>query len=1258
MSPKLISMRLTTWNVNGLGNPIKRKKVMTSLKREKYDVIFLQETHMSTEESKRLCGGWIGHVFYSVGSSKSKGVIILISKHLQFKCIKQITDDLGRIVIVLAEIQGQTLILANIYAPNGDDQTFFIDLERKLQAAGSHDLVLGGDFNLLMDPLLDHSGARVIRAPRASLALQRACKSLGLVDIWRILNPSGRDYTFFSSVHKLYSRIDFFLISKTLIPSAIGCVIGNIVISDHASVCLNLLPKSEMRHSCRWRLNSSLLQVPTTTEWLRAQLNYYVEDNWSSVSSVGVAWEALKAVLRGRIIQHTSFQKRASAQKLIDLEREIKRAESELKRRMSQEGLRELTRLKYQHNTILSQKAEYNLFRAKQTYFESGDKAGKLLARYIKQRELASTIPAVGSPAGDVCTATVDINRVFKEFYINLYSSMSNSIDEEMHTFLEPLGLPKLTEEQKQFLDSDISVEELEEVIRAMPSGKAPGPDGFTAEFFKSFATELAPRLLEVYKEALERGELPLTMRQALITLIPKKGKDPGECRNYRPISLMQMDVKIISKVLANRLDKVITSLIHTDQVGFIRGRSSADNIRRLIDVMWSVAEVQSPVAAISLDAEKAFDMVEWPYLFELLGRYGFGGTFIEWIRLLYKHPMAAVQTNGLVSDYFALGRGTRQGSPISPLLFCLAIEPLAATIRRAADFPGVMAGGFRHKLMLYADDILLFVSDPGRSIPCLLRTIKLFSKFSGYRVNWAKSEALPLTAYCPASAFTPGAFQWPRKGITYLGILFPPQLKDLVKVNFDPLLNKISCDVTRWATLNLSMTGKVNVIKMNCIPKLNYLIQSLPLEVPLSYFRWFDKITKTFIWNGKRPRLHQDKLHRPTDRGGLGLPKMLFYYYAFNLRQLAHWALPPERAPPWLCIERAVLAPVSPLQSLSIKLAGEAKTQPVIAHLKLIWIKVARIFKFDPYLNISASLWLNPKLCIGKVPFYWKDWHAKGIVLLGDVYHNGALKSFRDLTQQFGLHRSQFYRFLQLRHLLVGIFGSSTSTPEDAGFLDRVLTIYGRRHEASVYYSMLSRTLGNRALAALKVTWEKDLGQSLEEDWDRICANIKKLSRDARVRLMQFKILHRFYWTPSRMFKIGISDSPNCWRCKSEEGHLIHTLWFCDKVQVFWNRVHVHLCEISEVQFPFNPRLFVLGDDSVLTEGDKYIKNWIQTSIMIGRQILLRGWKKEGVPSVQEWAAELARVAAFEKISYVRFDRLEVYNRKWGRYLTFLEGS
>ena len=233
--------------------------------------------------------------------------------------------------------------------------------------------------------------------------------------------------------------------------------------------------------------------------------------------------------------------------------------------------------------------------------------------------------------------------------------------------------------------------------------------------------------------------------------------------------------------------------MIHQDQVGFLRQRNSSDNIRRLLNIMWSVRNMDSPVAAISLDAQKAYDRVEHKYLFLTLKSFGFGEPFLKWIQILYNQPEAAVQTNGLISSYFKLSRGTPQGSSLSPALFCLALEPLAAAIRMNPNFPGVVIGESVHKLMLYADDILLLVSDPEQSIHTLLETINSFSKLSGYKVNWSKSEALPLTAYCPRTLFQEGAFQWPAEGLKYLGITFPQQIDDVIRVNMEPLFRKIS---------------------------------------------------------------------------------------------------------------------------------------------------------------------------------------------------------------------------------------------------------------------------------------------------------------------------------------------------------------------------------------------------------------------------------------------------------------------------------
>ena len=650
--------------------------------------------------------------------------------------------------------------------------------------------------------------------------------------------------------------------------------------------------------SPRWRLNSSLLLDLSFKESLRAQINLFIETNLASAPSTGVAWEAFKAFIRGHIIQHASFKKKSNISKQLDLEAKFYAAETVFKQNMTPSNLTNLTRLKYELNSILTQKAEFSLFRARQKYFEEGDKAGRLLARYIKQREAQSTIPAIRTEGGAVTREPTEINKIFREFYAMHYLSETQVDQQEMHAFLASLALPTLSVDQVDLLDAPITREEIVDVIRGLPSSKAPGPDGFTADFFKVYAEELSPLLLQMYSEALDKGSLPPTLSEALISVILKKDKDPLDCRSYRPISLIGCDSKILAKILAVRLDKVITNLIHPDQVGFIRTRSSADNIRRLIDIMWTSQNAPSPSAALSLDAEDAFDRVEWQYLFSTLEAFGFGRIFIGWVKLLYTNPKASVTTNSIISQSFELQRGTRQGCPLSPLLFALALEPLAAAIRRDPDFPGIQVGNSCHKLMLYADDALVLITEPERSLPALFKTIKLFSKLSGYKVKWAKSEALSLTPYCPKTLFQPGDFTWPQSGIKCLGILFPPSLNDLVQVNFEPLLNKFKIDIERWSPLLLSLWGKVNVIKMNCTPKFNNLLQALPMKIPLKYFKQFDRLCNKFLWNNKRPRMNLKKLQRPVDQGGLGVPNLLFYHYAFSLRRLVHWALPPERAP------------------------------------------------------------------------------------------------------------------------------------------------------------------------------------------------------------------------------------------------------------------------------------------------------------------------------------------------------------------------
>lgn len=179
-------------------------------------------------------------------------------------------------------------------------------------------------------------------------------------------------------------------------------------------------------------------------------------------------------------------------------------------------------------------------------------------------------------------------------------------------------------------------------------------------------------------------------MQNSYLTLIPKPGKDHSLPSNYRPIALLNADLKIFTKLLANRLNNFMPSLIHKDQVGFIPMRQAGDNTRKVIDLLEVANRTKVEALLLSLDAEKAFDRLSWPFLFATLRRAGITGPFLRAIHHLYSSPSAMVRTQYATSNTFSISNGTRQGCPLSPLLYALCIEPLAAHIRENLNIHGI----------------------------------------------------------------------------------------------------------------------------------------------------------------------------------------------------------------------------------------------------------------------------------------------------------------------------------------------------------------------------------------------------------------------------------------------------------------------------------------------------------------------------------------------------------------------------------------
>ena len=227
----------------------------------------------------------------------------------------------------------------------------------------------------------------------------------------------------------------------------------------------------------------------------------------------------------------------------------------------------------------------------------------------------------------------------------------------------------------------DLSLEEFFAAPSGMARRKAPGSDGPPMEFYLKFWPVLGQDFVLVLNSCFSEGRLSLSQLHGVISLSFKKG-DHLDPKNWRPISLLNCDYKIASRVIAGRLLKAIHLVVKKDQTCGVPGQFIGENVAFLRNVVDYATLSNVPVALLSLDQEKAFDRVDWDFMRATLRHMGFSPSFIGWVNVFYSGVQSAVNVNGHISDFFALSSGVRQGCPLSPLLYVLVAEVLACNIR------------------------------------------------------------------------------------------------------------------------------------------------------------------------------------------------------------------------------------------------------------------------------------------------------------------------------------------------------------------------------------------------------------------------------------------------------------------------------------------------------------------------------------------------------------------------------------------------
>lgn len=572
-------------NVRGLKEIVKRKALFLYCKGRKSNCVFLQETHSSDSDTTFWTNQWGDEILFSHGSSRSGGVAICFN-NFPGDIMTHRTDTNGHWLIAVTKVEGLFVILTNVYGYNNDNQNKIM-LEEITNSISelkgrypTEYILMGGDWNMTPNEWHDRWPSRTSRPQYNNLICDFMANN-NLTDVWRAMNPGLQCFSWFKPNGASKSRIDFWLGSDRVLNQTSKALISNAPLSDHCFIELNFEPEiRKVNKKSYWKFNAKLLQNEDYCNIVRR----IIKDILANVSIVGYInkWEFIKFKIREFSIQFSKDQirKQKDESKLLQ---EISECCSQSNLTMQEKS--RLMELQTQLDQHYLNKAQGAFVRSRAKWIEAGEKNSSYFSNLEKSRQKRNFISSLLIDDKECKDPKVLENEIYT-FYSKLYSSHFSQID--CDAFFDKIGhlIPQIDSSFKEFCESDLKIEELDAVIRKMTSNKSPGSDGLTVNFFKFFWEDVREILFKALLDCMENRELMTSMKQGIITLITKPGKDKRQLDNLRPITLLNTDYKIFSSSLAARIKHGVSDIISETQSGFLKERNIHNNIRLVLDLI------------------------------------------------------------------------------------------------------------------------------------------------------------------------------------------------------------------------------------------------------------------------------------------------------------------------------------------------------------------------------------------------------------------------------------------------------------------------------------------------------------------------------------------------------------------------------------------------------------------------------------------------------------------------------------------------
>ena len=716
---------------------------------------------------------------------------------------------------------------------------------------------------------------------------------------------------------------------------------------------------------------------------------------------------------------------------------------------------------------------------------------------------------------------------------------------------------------------------EIENAIKLLKIDKSPGEDGIIAEFYKEFWYLIKIELTEIILESFADQTLSDSQYFGMISLLYKNG-EREDIKNWRPITLLNADYKICSKILAERLKPVLPKIIGTDQNGFVQGRHIF-NSNRLIEDIFDYTDAENEEGAIIfLDQMKAFDRIEWEWLDECLKDFNFGDNFREWVMMLFKHAKTSILTNGFQSKYVNISRSIRQGCPIAPMLYILQAEPLASSIRQNSEIKGIKLPEIFNekkevKLNMFADDTQLF-NKTEESIEKTFEILEIYEKASGSKINLNKTVGVYLGRWKNKQPKFK-KIKWTKEPIKALGVIHGHKI-DLNEIWLKKIQKIKSC-LEIWKSRDLTYKGRVLILKSLIISQIGFEIEMR--GIPDNFKKEINQLMWSFIWEGKNDQIKRDVCVLSHEEGGIGMINIDSFINAKHIKSM-HKILNSE-VDNWNTIGKWWLQKLDHkfdipyFISTCSDLNGQKIDNMPIFYQNIIksWSKF--ISKQCPRTDTDVYeqfLFGNSQIRDRGKPLLFPSFAKSGLTQIKHIWDvdTHTFKTDNFIFNKLSDKRNWIVQWLIIKssipkrflNIMRDSIADDANTKESNSIIVKdVYKFFNSKNKImankDVSLKLLQKELNIKTKPNCELKWNIYFNKELP--WKQIWSKIYYNFASRKSNQLSWKIIHNIVYTEEKLQKIGRSRNGLCHFCKIQLETLVHLFYGCNVIQELWRRIY-----------------------------------------------------------------------------------------------------